>query len=222
MDLIRHYRRNSPLMCAIGQRIRDERRALGMTQRELAQRLGIKQPNLAAIEKGRVSPTTETLETVCRLRGRSLEWLLFGEESRVPLVSDAEEPYVTRQGAKLRLPVVARVSGKPGSGVVWDDLRPHPWHDLPAGAQLIAVRDDSLRPVASPGQKVLAVEEPARDGDLVALELKDGRRLFKRWWRRDERTVVLAGIRPDEPEAPLIETRRNIRRVWRILGVLFC
>jgi predicted nucleotidyltransferase/DNA-binding XRE family transcriptional regulator len=46
----------------IGAHLRDRRRAAGMSQRELARRSGIPQPNIAAYEIGRRVPTGATLE----------------------------------------------------------------------------------------------------------------------------------------------------------------
>jgi len=221
IQLIRNYKRNSALVRRIGERIRAERQAAGLTQRELAERLRIKQPNLAAIEKGRVSPTIEILEVVCRLRGRSLDWLLFGEKGAGRGVSEVEEPYVPKGRARIRLPVMGRLAAKPGSDVGWEATEPQAWCELPAGAQLIEVEGDALSPVALAGQKVVVVEGSAGDGDLVAVELKDGRQLFRRWWRHGRRAVLLASLRQDGSEPPVVERLDDIRRVWRIIGVIF-
>lgn len=49
---------------AAGQLVRDLRRNLGMTQSELAQLAGTRQPAISRIEAGGVSPTIATLETI--------------------------------------------------------------------------------------------------------------------------------------------------------------
>lgn len=46
---------------AIGPALRSKRLAAGMSQRELAARSGVPQPNIAAYERGRRSPMPETL-----------------------------------------------------------------------------------------------------------------------------------------------------------------
>lgn len=46
---------------AIGPALRSKRRAAGMSQRELALRSGVPQPNIAPYERGRRSPAPETL-----------------------------------------------------------------------------------------------------------------------------------------------------------------
>lgn len=46
--------------------VREARRAAGLTQRAVADRAGIRQPNLAAIEAGRRAPSEELLERILR------------------------------------------------------------------------------------------------------------------------------------------------------------
>jgi HTH-type transcriptional regulator / antitoxin HipB len=48
----------------LGERIRALREASGISQAELARRIGSTQPSIARLEAGRVSPTLETLERV--------------------------------------------------------------------------------------------------------------------------------------------------------------
>lgn len=45
----------------IGQRIREKRNAIGLTQKDLAQLTGIKRPNIARLEKGQCLPNLNTL-----------------------------------------------------------------------------------------------------------------------------------------------------------------
>lgn len=45
-----------------GERVRSARTRAGLTQRQLAARAGVRQPNIAAIESGRSRPTTSTLD----------------------------------------------------------------------------------------------------------------------------------------------------------------
>ena len=52
----------------IGERIKRK-----MTQQEVAQRAGIKQPSLARVESGGVMPSIRTLEKIATVFGRKLE-----------------------------------------------------------------------------------------------------------------------------------------------------
>lgn len=52
----------------IGEKIKKARLSMGITQKELAIKCGMKQPNISAIEHGRM-PTIPTLEKICRVLG---------------------------------------------------------------------------------------------------------------------------------------------------------
>ena len=58
--------------------IRDARLALGMTQRELAEAVGLSRQTVNAIERGEHNTTIKQCRAICRVLGRSLDEL-FGE-----------------------------------------------------------------------------------------------------------------------------------------------
>ena len=201
----------------IGQRIRGERLAMHWTQRQAAERLGLKQPNLAAMEKGRVAPTVSVLDAVCGWRGRSLGWLLFGEEEPVTEVAEDSPPY---QRA-VRLPVGGTIVGSKDDTVAWRAADEDRRCSLPPGAEVIEVQVDMAAAVANRGQRLIAVEAPPQDGDLVLAELGDGHCVVARWWPRGKREVILARADGAPHEPPMVERRSNIHRVWRVIGILF-
>ena len=51
-----------------------------MTQEELAQRIGISQNYLSTVERGNVQIGSEILLKMSREFGKSMEWLLTGED----------------------------------------------------------------------------------------------------------------------------------------------
>jgi transcriptional regulator with XRE-family HTH domain len=64
---------------AVGRRIR-ELRGFDLTQVEFANRIGISQNYLSAMERGKVQVGAEILLRIGREFGKSVEWLLTGEE----------------------------------------------------------------------------------------------------------------------------------------------
>ena len=62
----------------IGQRIREARRAKGLTQLDLATATGIRRPNVARLERGGNTPTIETLQRVAGALGVSVASLVSG------------------------------------------------------------------------------------------------------------------------------------------------
>jgi transcriptional regulator with XRE-family HTH domain len=67
----------SELQKTFGKRVRDRRGELGWTQAELARRLGIHQPDLCDLEKGRHAPTLETVEKIAGVLGISPSSLML-------------------------------------------------------------------------------------------------------------------------------------------------
>jgi len=63
----------------VGRRIR-ELRGFDMTQEELALRVGISQNYLSTMERGNVQIGSEILLKMSREFGKSMEWLLTGED----------------------------------------------------------------------------------------------------------------------------------------------
>jgi transcriptional regulator with XRE-family HTH domain len=64
---------------SVGRRIR-ELRGFDLTQEEFAIRIGVSQSYLSAIERGRNEIGAEVLLTIAQEFGKSIEWLLTGEE----------------------------------------------------------------------------------------------------------------------------------------------
>lgn len=64
---------------AIGRRIR-QLRGFNITQEELGRRLGVAQSHLSALEHGEREPCAAVLLAISREFGKSVDWLLTGEE----------------------------------------------------------------------------------------------------------------------------------------------
>lgn len=64
---------------AVGRRVR-ELRGFDLTQADFARRIGVSQSYLSAIELGRNEAGAEVLLAISREFGRSIEWLLTGED----------------------------------------------------------------------------------------------------------------------------------------------
>lgn len=68
------------MMTHIGEKIVKKRKAMGLTQNELAKKAGIAQSTLSNIEKGKQRPQFDTMSAICRVLGLSLLELLTYEE----------------------------------------------------------------------------------------------------------------------------------------------
>ena len=69
---------------AVGHRVR-ELRGFDMTQQDFADRIGISQTYVSEVEHGRVEVGGEILLRIALEFGRTIEWLLTGEDRPGPL-----------------------------------------------------------------------------------------------------------------------------------------
>lgn len=76
----------------IGERIRALRLDAGMTQEELAQRIGLKKQNISRYENSRVEPNIRTAKRIAEALGVSLEEMAVGVTvSETPISSELEQ-----------------------------------------------------------------------------------------------------------------------------------
>ena len=68
-------RSNAKLPKAIGKRIQKRRKEVGITQEELAEKVGISRAYMGYIEQGRNAPSLEILEKIAKLLRLSLKEL---------------------------------------------------------------------------------------------------------------------------------------------------
>jgi transcriptional regulator with XRE-family HTH domain len=104
---------------AIGDRLREERVKAGISQRELARRLGLSASLISQLESGQSRPSVGTLYSIVTELGVSLDRVIRGGE---PTPTEGEEGEVAGDGA---CPVV-RPGQRPAidldSGVRWEEL----------------------------------------------------------------------------------------------------
>ncbi len=74
-----HSRYKEVVTIPKNQPIRQARAEIGMTQKDLAQAVGVSRQTINAIEQGDYNPTIRLCRSICRVLGKSLDEL-FGEE----------------------------------------------------------------------------------------------------------------------------------------------
>jgi len=105
---------------AIGDRLREERVRAGISQRELARRLGLSPSLISQLESGQSKPSVGTLYSIVTELGVSLDQVIRGEDA-------VQENGSSPDGRAPRSPV-AHPSERPAidldSGVRWEELTP--------------------------------------------------------------------------------------------------
>jgi transcriptional regulator with XRE-family HTH domain len=67
----------------LGERVKARREELGLTQLQLAQALGVTPQHISVIEKGKRSPSLESLAKLAQELGVTTDFLITGKESVV-------------------------------------------------------------------------------------------------------------------------------------------
>lgn len=74
-----HYRHKEVVVISQNKKIKLARTELGLTQKALAEAVGVSRQTMNAIEQGDYNPTIRLCRKICKVLGKSLDDL-FGEE----------------------------------------------------------------------------------------------------------------------------------------------
>ncbi len=84
-------------MNSIGERIKIQRKKLGLTQLQIKELTGISSGTLSDIENGNALPATKSLIKLSKVLNCSIDWMLTGNASGLNFSSDKrEEVYINR------------------------------------------------------------------------------------------------------------------------------
>ena len=102
----------------IGPRLREERVRAGLSQRELARRLGLSASLISQLESGQSRPSVGTLYSIVTELGLSIDSVIRGDDGAPATGSDGD--------VRMERSPVARPGGRPAidldSGVRWEEL----------------------------------------------------------------------------------------------------
>jgi len=170
---------------SIGERIKKARKSVGLSQADLAARIGVSQPAIANWESGVHDPRRLMLAKLAEILETPLDWLAAGDRSRVESDKQAAAAYLRR--AVLHVPILQAKSAAllaldPGADVhaLAEDYIP-----VTSGAtNLFAtfISDPSVNKAFPPDTLVVVDYGDRRpaDGDFC-LVLIDGAPLLRRW-----------------------------------------
>ena len=65
----------------IGIRIMQRRKALSLTQEELAEKVGFSKNHISSVERGKYTPTTQLIFQICAVMGETPDYYLIGKPS---------------------------------------------------------------------------------------------------------------------------------------------
>lgn len=86
----------------MGERIKELRKFLGLTQQEFATRLGSVQNTITGYETGRRTPSNQVIALICREFGVSEEWLRTGEGEMIVPDEDLLTAFIEKVRAERK------------------------------------------------------------------------------------------------------------------------
>jgi len=222
---------------SVGFRVRHYRERLGLSQEELALRVGAAQQTIQSLETGKIRKST-FLPLIAKELGLDFDALLVGGEatahspgSRPPaMVSARRAPlFCTRDTALIGAYLLDQsVQSSTGKWVALDYSQPF----AESGPRLFALKllpsDEAFQPEFRPGdQLVVDPDAPVQPGDLVIVKSGEVERLDLRKyrvlsWAGRSADYELVSINPDFPSfsggelaaleilGPVIQLRRPI------------
>ncbi len=221
---------NTQASSSIGERIKQRRKELGLTQRRLAEMIGIKPPSLHGLESGRAkSPSAKTLQALVKALNTTAEWILEGKGPKeaseairhvslecMPVITWEKEEDLEEHGEYVFVPRVdIKADCGSGSCVITEDVLDQrqafraEWFAQrnlkPQYCACIYATGDSMEPRIFEGDTLLIDRSPkARetiiDGKLYLLRYGDDIRVKQLFKRFDGGLIIRSFNREHYPD----------------------
>jgi len=194
----------------IGERIKQIRKTKGIRQKELANKLNLRQSVVSSWERKVSEPNPENRKKLCEVLKIS-EAELFGGLKTIE-IQDTQIPIVSRVGA---------TDEKGHAGYL--PLNP-PYETINfKNCKAVIVESNSMAPIAYKGQKIIYCENmPIQNGDLVFVKLKDGDQLFKRYHKEKKNKVIsFLSINIADAYEPIVVKDEEIEFIHKVVGIKF-
>ncbi|MBI5099391.1 MAG: helix-turn-helix domain-containing protein [Nitrospirae bacterium] len=201
----------------LGKRIKIARIKAGLSQGELARKLGIAYPTLSKYEQGHRTPDSVLLGQIAKILECDPGWLLAVEGERKAGYSP-----VTVTLPVVRIPVLNKVSSDFPEHVSDKIVEYISLPDVPKGAYAFIVRGDSMSPMVRDGDYVVFIAHAdINNGDMVLVNNEWGESLLKRYHKKGQEVFLVS----ENPEYATIKFNRRYKIIgkvivaWRKIGI---
>ena len=110
-------------MSTIGERLKQIRQELGLTQTQLAQKAGIRPQHINGIERGAKIPSDQLIKNLSRELGIREEWLRDGQEPVFVPVEEAVFKVMARYGRRALLEQCMKLAREEGDLYLQNQLK---------------------------------------------------------------------------------------------------
>ncbi|HIZ47004.1 MAG TPA: XRE family transcriptional regulator [Candidatus Olsenella pullistercoris] len=206
-----------------GDRVRYLRKACGLSQEELAERLDLTRPSVTSWETGKTKPRLDKLEQLASILGTSAYYLLNGEEPPSP---DFSYPSGARRPVGRSGTVPMRRLGKTHAGSAVEEMEDEGTVEVPARVTemhpngfALSVEGDCMDR-AYPDGCVVLVDPDAQpwNGCAVVAETSPGESVLRRYMRGSNTLMLSADSHSGDYE-DMVFSNEETQEV-RTLGVV--
>jgi SOS-response transcriptional repressor LexA len=193
----------------LGKRIKIARIKAGLSQGELAKRLGIAYPTLSKYEQGHRTPDSVLLGRIAKMLGCDPGWLLAIEGE-----TDAGNSPVTVMLPVVRIPVLNKVSSDFPEQVSDKIVEYISLPDVPKGAYAIIARGDNMSPLVRAGDyAVFIADTDINNGDMILVNNEWGESLLKRYHKKRQEVFLTS----ENPEYAAIKFDRRYKIIGKVI-----
>lgn len=205
---------------SLSDRLKNERKKIGLSQKDFAAKLGMNARTYASYERGERDISTAVILNICRTLNISSD-LLLGTNSENASPHTEDKTYILESSKIRKIPIYESVSAGFGSSAqdyIIDYMPMFIESDSEAEETLgIKVMGNSMYPKIEDGDIVQVRKQSTVDNGRVAVVLIDGEdALVKRFYHEGNR-IVLKSFNPEYP--PRYFEREDMNRV-QVLGLV--
>ena len=156
---------------AVGERVRVAREAAGISQKSLADKIGVSEYTIIRLEKGRRSAKSDELEKIATALDVPLSYLVGIDDGEAPMPSDVT-PLTVPRGRMISVPLLSReVTACCGAGIpAYDEVQNPPDEIYRYSiSELGGIYDDLRPPVAVRADGACLEKSRIFDGDVLII-----------------------------------------------------
>jgi len=156
---------------AVGERVRVAREAAGISQKSLADKIGVSEYTIIRLEKGRRAAKSDELEKIATALDVPLSYLVGIDDGEAPMPSDVT-PLTVPRGRMIPVPLLSReVTACCGEGIpTYDEIQNSPDEIYRYSiSELGGIYDDLRPPVAVRADGACLEKSRIFDGDVLII-----------------------------------------------------
>jgi SOS-response transcriptional repressor LexA len=195
---------------SLGDRIKIARKKAGLTQGELAKKVGITYPTLNKYEKNRRVPNSQVLDRIARELNCDPGWLLSGAGD-IPRASTAFDSL-----SVSNIPVLTRIPTEFPDRVSEEIIEYICLPKIPSGAYALIVKGNNMSPNIKDGDYAIFFPNiPIGHGDIIVVIDEWGEWSLKRYRMKGDEVLLVS----DNPEYPTYGLAGKYKIVGKVIDI---